>query len=321
MIVETTMGPDKLHGARGSWHARFMLATEQSEGLNAGCRVVEVSDVVQGAIVPMRLFYPTRAPERMEPFGRFSFSIALDAAALGEELPLVVISHGSGGAPWTHRDLATHLARSGFGVALIEHPGNSRADNSLVGKVINLQNRPRHVRLAIDAAFADEVVGKHLSRGGVSVIGHSMGGYTALALAGGKPWAAAWETPDGKAAPFVVEHDPRVHALVLLAPATPWFMPEGALADVDLPILMRTGEKDTLAEPFHAQIVERGIRDPKRLDHKVVPNAGHFAFLSPYPEAMKSPSIPPSQDPEGFDRAAYLPVLFDEIVTFLRSLR
>ena len=54
-------------------------------------------------------------------------------------------------------------------------------------------------------------------------------------------------------------------ALVLLAPATPWFFPEGSLAGVDVPILMRTGEKDTLAEPIHGQIVERGLRDPTKL--------------------------------------------------------
>lgn len=287
--------------------------------LNAGCRAVEVNDVVQGACMSMRLLYPTRAPERTEPFGPFTLGLAMDAAVEGEHLPLIVISHGTGGTPWTHRDLAAHLARAGFVVALVQHPGNNRGDDSLGGKAINLENRPRHVRLAIDAAVTDPVVGRHLLEDGVTVIGHSMGGYTALAVAGGKASSFASETPDGKAGPVVVERDTRVRALVLLAPATVWFMSDGALADVDLPILMRTGEKDAHTPPLHAQIVERGIRDPKRLDHRVIPNAGHFAFLSPYPAEMKSPAIPPSQDPEGFDRAAFLPVLFAEIVTFVRG--
>ena len=289
--------------------------------LSSGCRALDVNDAVQGARVLLRLLYPTRAPERMEPFGPFTQSLAMGAPVEGDELPLVVISHGMGGTPWTHRDLAAHLARAGFVVALVQHPGDNRADDRLGGKAINLENRPRHVRLAIDAAFADDVVGKHLSPGGVTVIGHSMGGYTALAVAGGKPSSFAWETPDGRAGPVVVEPDPRVRALVLLAPATAWFMADGALADVDLPILMRTGDKDPHTEPFHAHIVEGGLRDPTRLDHKVVPNAGHFAFLSPYPAEMKSPAIPPSQDPEGFDRAAYLPVLFGDIVAFVRGVR
>ena len=288
--------------------------------LGAGCRAVDVNDTAQGAVVATQLLYPTRAAERPEAFGPFTLDLAPGAPVEGcGDLSLVVISHGTGGTPWTHRDLARHLARAGFAVALLQHPGNNRADDSLAGTAVNLQNRPRHVRLAIDAAFADGVVGPHLSARGVAVVGHSLGGYTALAVAGGKPWAAAWETPEGIARPLAVEHDARVRALVLLAPATPWFMAPGALAGVDLPILMRTAGRDVHADSSHARIVERGLRDPARLAHEVVPNAGHFAFLSPYPAALRSPAIPPSQDPEGFDRAAFLPVLFGDIVRFLRA--
>jgi predicted dienelactone hydrolase len=285
--------------------------------MNAGCRALELWDDVQGASIALWLLYPTRSLEQLEPFGPFRMRLALNATVEGEELPLVVISHGSGGTPWTHRDLAAHLARSGFLVALLQHPGNHRGDDSLQGKVANLQHRPRHVRLAIDAVLGDEIVGKHASPRGVALIGHSMGGYTALAVAGGEPSAFAWETPDGTAGPVSVEHDPRVRALVLLAPATAWFMAEGALAGVQVPVLMRTGEKDTLTDPFHARVVELGLA-PALLDHQRVPSAGHFAFLSPYPAEMKSPAIPPSQDPDGFDREAFLPLLFADIVRFLQ---
>ena len=288
--------------------------------LNAGCRTLEVEDPVRGERIAVRLLHPTRAPARRVPFGPFTLELALDAPVEGSTLPLVLLSHGSGGTPWTHRDLAAHLARSGFVVALLQHPGNHRGDNRLVDTVDNLRHRPRHVRLAIDAAFADARVGPHLAREGVAVIGHSMGGYTALAVAGGQPGAAAGETPTGEQAPVDVEHDARVRALVLLAPATPWFMREGSLAGVRVPIQLWTGEKDTLTGPPHAGIVERGLRDPRQLEHRVVPGAGHFAFLSAYPPELRSPAIPPSQDPEGFDREAFLPGMFAEIVDFLRRV-
>ena len=289
--------------------------------MNVGCRSVEADDSVQGARIPLRLLYPTHAPEQMAPFGPFALSIATNAPVEGRDLPLVVVSHGTGSTPWLHRELAAHLARAGFVVVLVQHPGNNRGDDGLAGTIVNLQNRPRHIRLAIDAAVADDVIGKYVSPRSVSVIGHSLGGYAALAVAGGKPSSLAWERADGAAGPFDVEHDARVRALVLLAPATPWFMADGALANVDVPVLMRTGEKDPHADAMHGQIVERGLRDRTRLDHKVIPNAGHFAFVSTYPDALKSPAIPPSQDPEGFDRAAYLPILFDEIARFLRPCR
>lgn len=283
-----------------------------------GCRTVDVTDAVQGAQVPLWLLYPARAPERVERFGAYPLSVALDAAVEGERLPLVVISHGTGGSPWVYRDLAAHLARSGFVVALLAHPGNTRNDDGLAGTPANLENRPRHVRLVIDAAFADAVLGGRLALDGVGVIGHSLGGYTALAVAGGRPVALPNQTPDGRAHPVTVVPDARVRALVLLAPATPWLMGPGALADVALPILMFTGDQDPHAPPGYADIVVRGVPDPARIEHHIIANAGHFSFLSPFPPPMTRPDFPPSQDPPGFDRAAFLPVLCGEVRTFLR---
>jgi predicted dienelactone hydrolase len=48
-------------------------------------------------------------------------------------------------------------------------------------------------------------------------IGHS-GGYTALALAGGKPWLPARQQ--------IKVHDPRIKALILMAPAAAYYLPE-----------------------------------------------------------------------------------------------
>lgn len=288
--------------------------------MNVGCRAVEVEDTVQGARVSLRVLYPTRAPERAEPFGPFSLPAAVDGEPEGADLPLVLVSHGTGSTPWIHRDLAAHLARSGFAVALIQHPGNCRGDDTLAGKPANLEHRPRHVRLAIDAALGDPAVGPHVARDRVAVIGHSLGATTALTAAGGTPWAAAWETEDGQARQLDVERDPRVGAVVLLAPAVAWFIPEGSLAAVDVPVFVRTGEQDSVTGAFHGDLIERGLGGRVLLDREAVPGAGHFAFVSPYPASMKTPAIPPSQDPDGFDRAAYLTLLFDEIVGFLRRV-
>lgn len=287
--------------------------------VTVGCRALDVADGIQGARVPVRVLYPARAPERLEQFGPYPLAVATDAPMEGERLPLVVISHGTGGSPWTYRGMAAYLARAGFVVALPEHPGNSRSDNSLAGTAANLENRPRHVRLVIDAILEDAQLGKRLSPDGVGVIGHSMGGYTALALAGGRPSCFPNESPDGQARAVPVVRDPRVRALVLLAPASPWFMAEGALAEVDLPILMRTAELDEHTPAMHAEIILRGVPHPERINHRVVPNAGHFSFQSPFPPAMTRPEFPPSQDPKGFDRLAFQPVLHAEILAFLRD--
>lgn len=290
--------------------------------MNVGCRTAIATDEVQGASVPVWLLYPTRVTAQTRRFGPYALDVADDAPVEGGGLPLVVISHGTGGTPWVYRDLAAHLAREGFVVALIEHPGNNRRDDRLSGTAANLANRPRHVRLAIDAAFADALVGPHLSRDGVGLIGHSMGGYTALAVAGGRPTSMPHESLDGVSHPVAVTPDPRVRALVLFSPALVWFCAEGdALAGVDVPVLVYTAELDELAPGLNADVVERGVRDPRKVEHRVVEGGGHFAFLSPFPAAMCDPSFPPSQDPPGFDRAAFHRLMNAEVAAFLRRAR
>ncbi len=283
-----------------------------------GCRTADTSDPVQGARVPLRLLYPTRAAGTTERFGPYALEVAVDAPVDGDALPLVVVSHGNGGSPWVYRDLAAHLAQAGFVVALIEHPGNNRHDSSLEHTVANLENRPRHVRLAVDAAFADALVGPHLRRGGVGVVGHSIGAYTALAVAGGRPSAFAHETADGQSRAVDVERDARVAALVLLAPAAGWFVADGALADVDLPILLYAGDRDDITPPLHAEIITSGVKDPRRVDARVVAGGGHFAFLTPFPPEMRRADFPPAHDPPGFDRAAFLPTMNAEVTAFLK---
>jgi predicted dienelactone hydrolase len=229
----------------------------------------------------------------------------------------VVISHGSGGTPLTHRDLALHLARRGFVVALAEHPGNNRTDNSLAGTETILESRPVQLRAVIDAVLASPRFTPHLRDETVAAIGHSLGGYTALALAGGHPTSLPDESPTGIARTVEVVTDARVRALVLLAPATPWFRQDDALAEVTAPILMYQGARDSITPPWNATIVEQGVADRSRVTLRVIEHAGHYSFFSVFPPEMVTPTFPPAQDPPGFDRATFLPQMFDDITAFL----
>lgn len=293
-----------------------------------GCTSLEVIDSAQGVALPAWLLYPAArdAEEASEHFGPFELRAAKDAAPAeprdDDGVPLAVISHGNTSSPWVFRGLAASLARAGYAVAMLEHLGNSRSDQRLTGTLADLQNRPRHLRLTIDAALAAPRVGAKLRADRVAVIGHSLGGYTALALAGGRPMCLPNESPDGQAHPVEVERDPRVGALVLLAPATIWFLMEGSLAEVTAPMLMLTGERDDQTPPIHAEIVRRecGLDlSRKHLTHHIVRSAGHFSFQSPFPPSMVRSDFPPSQDPAGFDRAAYQPTMHAEVLRFLRE--
>lgn len=278
---------------------------------SAGCRAVELRASGKDYTFPLLVLYPTEAPEAPESFGPYPVEVAMDAPVVPGTHPLVVISHGTGGSHLLYRTLAAHLARAGFVVALPEHPLNNRNDNELGGTAEILANRPRHVRQVVDHVSAEFDVGP------VAVVGHSLGGYTGLALAGGRPTAFPHETPDRLPHPVEVVPDERVRALVLLAPATAWFAHEGALSAITAPILLLTAEHDEHTPPWHAEIVTNAVAD---VEHRVVPGAGHYSFLSPFPARMTSPAFPPSQDPEGFDRAAFHAHLNDEVLAFLRRV-
>jgi predicted dienelactone hydrolase len=278
------------------------------------CRMEILDRVADGesSRFPLILMYPAAAEAVPVKLGQYTALLAADAPIAPGKHRLVVISHGSGGTPLTHRLLAATLARHGNVVALIEHPGNHRNDNRLEDALENFEGRPRHVSAAVDAIFADTRFGPHVSRSGFSIVGHSMGGYTALAVAGGAP-----RKPPRTESRVAVKADPRVRSLVLLNPATPWYFGEGTLTHVTVPILMFTAGKDPYTPSWHGDIVAQGIPDRKALTHRHVPGAGHFSFLSPFPESAKKQGLPPALDPPGFDREAFQPELARQILEFL----
>jgi predicted dienelactone hydrolase len=269
---------------------------------------------------PTLVLYPSNSPERLQKLGSYELNVAMDSPIADGMFPLIVISHGSGGSPMSHRTLAAHLARNGFVVAMPEHPGNNRNNNDLLDTIENLTNRPRHIRTVIDWAYSADGFRSNLFPDTVAVVGQSMGGYTALAAAGGIPTSFPRESPDRQLRRIEVDPDPRVKALVLLTPATPWFMAAGALHNVRVPILLWTGEKDDITSELHADLVKAGVPDKTLIEHRIGANAGHFSFLSPFPAAMKNPGFLPCQDPEGFDRERFHQELNPGVLEFLNRV-
>ena len=260
--------------------------------------------------------YPSTGDEQAIRFGPYAIDAAEDGLPMPGPWPVVVVSHGSGGSPLTHRGLARHLARAGWLVLLPTHPGNNRDDNSLANGVEILVQRPRDVRAAIDWAASSDGFPRHADTRHVGVVGHSIGGYTALALAGGRPHTIARDTPGVPARPIPVDADPRVARLVLMAPAAPWFIPEDSLASVRTPTLLLTGEHDEMTGS-HGDLIAARWPAGTPLTHHIVPGAGHFSFLAPFPPEMTNPAFPPSQDPPGFDREAFHAALYPRTARFL----
>jgi predicted dienelactone hydrolase len=110
--------------------------------------------------------------------------------------PLVVFTHGFAISPIVFSSIVEHYASRGYIVLAPEH--NETFDETLVQFVPALIDRPIDIRKTIDLA-------EQLNKSGstfaglidlqkVSVVGHSYGGYTALAVAGARYDFAAYKT-------------------------------------------------------------------------------------------------------------------------------
>lgn len=292
--------------------------------LFSGLEEVLVTGAQQNVPFPMLVMYPTDVPSNPTPLGPYIFDVALKAPIKQGHFPLVIISHGSGSSKQVFRTLAEYLAQNGFIVCMPEHPFNNRNDNTHADTIENLNDRPRHISESIHWILSNSKWKHSIQKNHVAIIGHSIGGYTALALAGGIPHTKhqIQHDPHTKithAQQIDVKPDQRIKAVVLLAPATGWFKSPGALRQVKVPILMLSGEKDTITPLFHAEIVKGGITNHAQVTHRVVENAGHFSFLSPFPDSMKTPNFPPAYDPDGFDREKFHAEMNAEIVRFLKK--
>lgn len=223
---------------------------DERQSFYAGCQFVDIEDQGNEHGFPLLIMYPTYKEEQVEKMGPYTISAAQDAPLSDGLFPLVILSHGDGSTPLAYRTIAQFLARNGFIVGVPQHPFNNRENNTLSGTIDNLKNRPTHIRTVIDWFLKENSFSPSIHSNNISLIGHSMGGYTALAVAGGVPTSFPSESPDQKPYCLSVDHDKRVQSLILLAPAAGWFRERGALEDVNIPILMITGEKDTITPSF-----------------------------------------------------------------------
>jgi predicted dienelactone hydrolase len=276
-----------------------------------GSRLLHVTDKDHNISFPVLVHYPTLSPSTPTEFGPYTMDVSVNAPIKEEQYPLVILSHGNSSSPFVYRTISMHLARHGYIVALPEHYGNNRNNNALEKSVENLQFRPRHVSLVIDYLLSDNVFGPNIYIDKIAVAGHSFGGYTALAVAGGKPQTQTDEKVN-------VQKDKRIRALVLMAPAAAYFLGEHSLGDVNIPILLLIAEHDQyLPTKWTADVLLNRI--PGTLTIKTIAGAGHFSFLSPFPASMIKPDFLPSTDPVGFDREEFHKQLTQEILCFLNE--
>ena len=306
------------------------LACAEAEAGSVGFR--EIAFEAGGEKSAAALWYPTGAPPGRTAIGPFSMAATRNAPIGDGRYGLVLISHGTGGGRLNHRGTAIRLAAAGYVVAAPEHAGDNWRDTGYSGTSANWRRRPRQLSATLDRVLGDAEFGRRIDTRRIGAIGHSAGGYSVLALIGGRADMDALaghctryrdrdgafcaygrrDEPIGGILPPLV--DARIGAVVAVAPVGALFG-SGAFAGVEVPAqIHRLGKDRILRPPWHAENVARLMGG--RADPVVHPQAHHFAFVSPFPAALAGEIGEPARDPPGFDRRAFLTRIDRQIVEF-----
>lgn len=237
---------------------------------------------------------------------------AKDAPVAGDRLPTLLLSHGNGGSARMMGWLGTALARAGYLVIAVDHPGNNGVDTMTLPGSLLTWLRADDLRAALAAVQADPVLGPHVDPERLGVAGFSAGGYTALLAAGARPdlqrlrdfctahpddgvcrpqQEAATHTMEARVAaaaspelsPWMSHANdaraiPGVRAVFLLAPAiVQAFAPE-QLSSLKQPVSIVLGQADTVAPPQTNGEAARAVIAGAAL--QVLPGVGHYDFLA-----------------------------------------
>ncbi len=209
--------------------------------------------------------------------------------------PVIVFSHGLGSVRTDMRYLAEHLASHGYVVAALEHPGSNETNirNALMLKAPLLPaeeflNRPRDISFILDQLqrlnqTAGQLQGK-LAPERALVVGYSLGGTTALSIAGAElQLTQLRQSCPGNLIAFSLGEnaqcfarrlpedryqlrDSRIKAAIALSPITSLLFGETGMSQVAVPTLILGSSADKTAPVLTEQVISFDrITSPKWL--------------------------------------------------------
>jgi len=155
----------------------------------AGTRDISVHSAERNRDLRVTVWYPATAGGEIVQVGEdavFKGSPAMAKTPIaGGRFPLVLLSHGSGNRAKGMSWLATHLAAAGYVVVGPDHPGTTSGD-STPQESTKLWRRTRDLSDVMDALSSDAQWRNVIDMDKVGVLGFSLGGATAMELAGAR---------------------------------------------------------------------------------------------------------------------------------------
>jgi predicted dienelactone hydrolase len=298
----------------------------------AGLRFIDIPADAGGPALSGAVWSPCAAPLQEIKFRFVTIAAVRNCPVAGEGLPLIVVSHGSGGWFGAHRDTAAMLADAGFVVAALDHPGDNATDHSRSNSLSILLDRPVDTRRLADFMLDVWPEAAKLDRERIGLFGFSRGAYTSLVIAGGRLDISRIVPlcPEGFYDGMCAEirkgeipaqrpgADPRFKAAVLADLEFGRAFTSQGLENVKVPIqLWASARGGDGVLPEDGATIDRSL--PAKPDYHVVPDSAHFAFMAPCSaEATKAlPEI--CADAGGFDRVAFHKEFNAAVLAFFRK--
>jgi predicted dienelactone hydrolase len=200
--------------------------------------------------------------------------------------PVILFSHGFAGTRLQSRFLCSHLASHGYVVAACDHAGNTFLDLNVFKASQSSMDRPHDLRVVLDklleeSSDSSSALFGRLDGNRCAAIGHSFGGYTALATVG------AWldlrgRKERGEAKPsdpdYIDFEDRRFVAAVALTPVMKPFLTPESVRMVRKPVLLIGGSHDAQTSPrLHQRPLFESLPGLRYLG--VIQGATHFNFV------------------------------------------
>ncbi|MDK2633969.1 alpha/beta fold hydrolase [Pantoea stewartii subsp. indologenes] len=301
--------------------------------------------------VRVAVWYPTDArlaSERVADNPAFEgVNVIRNAEPSAGQHPLLLLSHGYGGNWRNQAWLADAMAAQGYIVIAPDHPGTTTQDMT-AAHAQQLWQRPQDLKASLDMITANPALAGHIDLNRIAAVGHSLGGWTVMELAG-----ARFDTQQFlrdclhhaelsscrltqklgiqhalTAAPLAANlRDERIKAFVTLDLGLSRGLTAHSLKQVTSPVLVLTAGEDSPALP--ARLESHYLADRLESDvvtYKVVSGATHFSFMQlckPQGEALIEQNAPGEgeicHDGAGVSRRALHKKLANDISRFLNT--
>ncbi|MUG93818.1 alpha/beta hydrolase [Scytonema sp. UIC 10036] len=236
--------------------------------------------------------------------------------------PVIVISHGVAEDRETFAYVSQHLASYGFAVAVLEHPGSDAKKfrqyfAGLAGppEPQELINRPLDVTFLLDElqrlSESDLILKGQLNLQQVGAIGHSLGGYTSLALSGAvidfeqvrkdcNPnrslnLSVFLQCRANQLSPanYPIQ-DQRIKAVMALNPLISTILGQRGLSQIKVPVMLVGGSQDIFTPAVPEQIRPFTWLQTQDKYLVLMENATHFSTSQKLNSSQEVLPVPPS---------------------------